>query len=325
MVAIGNLYANKIQTLQVAQMVKSGQIDESQLSLFSETTGISQGMLDGSCTDGADDGKISFGEGAKSFLKGAVKSLVPTSFGDFLKKAAIGVGCAALVAVTGGAATPFLIAGGAIAGGIQAGKGIYNASQARTDAEAKAAMEDVGGGTATVAMSVVAGKAYTKSTGNALIGKGSLSTYKNAAAQSVTNTKANFGKLTTSAKNAATKVKTDVKASFENFKTKAAEAKTTATKAAETTTSPFIEQPDGQLAFNLDDVSTPQYIEQPDGQFAFNMDDAVSVSDDSIIGSADSKADFNWNNTTSTTTTASKLKGFGNRLVHAAKSRIEYK
>lgn len=220
MVAIGNVYANKIQTLQVSQMVKSGQIDESQLSLFSETTGISQGMLDGSCTDGADDGKISFGEGAKSFLKGAVKSLVPTSFGDFLKKAAIGVGCAALVAVTGGAATPFLIAGGAIAGGIQAGKGIYNATQAKTDAEAKAAMEDVGGGATTIAASVVAGKAYTSSTGNALIGKGSLSTYKNAATQSAANVKTNFGNLTTSAKTAASNIKANVKSSFDNFKTK---------------------------------------------------------------------------------------------------------
>ena len=220
MVAIGNVYANKIQTLQVAQMVKSGQIDESQLSLFSETTGISQGMLDGSCTDGADDGKISFGEGAKSFLKGAVKSLIPTSFGDFLKKAAIGVGCAALVAVTGGAAAPFLIAGGAIAGGIQAGKGIYNATQARTDAEAKAAMEDVGGGATTIAASVVAGKAYTNATGNALIGKGSLSTYKNAATQSAANVKTNFGNLTSSAKTAASNIKANVKSSFDNFKTK---------------------------------------------------------------------------------------------------------
>lgn len=220
MVAISNLYANKIQTLQVAQMAKSGQIDETQLSLFSETTGISQGMLDGSCTDGADDGKISFDEGAKSFLKGAVKSLVPTSFGDFLKKAAIGVGCAALIAVTGGAATPFIIAGGAIAGGIQAGKGIYNATQAKTDAEAKAAMEDVGGGATTIAASVVAGKAYTSSTGNALIGKGSLSTYKNAATQSAANVKTNFGNLTTSAKTAASNIKANVKSSFDNFKTK---------------------------------------------------------------------------------------------------------
>lgn len=279
MVAIGNVYANKIQTLQVAQMVKSGQIDESQLSLFSETTGVSQGMLDGSCTDGADDGKISFGEGVKSFLKGAVKSLIPTSFGDFLKKAAIGVGCAALVAVTGGAAAPFLIAGGAIAGGIQAGKGIYNATQARTDAEAKAALEDVGGGATTIAASVVAGKAYTNATGNALIGKGSLSTYKNAATQSAANVKTNFGNLTSSAKTAASNIKTNVKNSFENFKANHNNSSTNANS-----TSPYIEQADGQLTFNLDDVSS----------------------------------------SANTTTNTAKIKGFGNKLVNSAKNKIKF-
>lgn len=280
MVAIGNVYANKVQTVQIQQMVKSGQIDESQLSLFSEATGVSQGILDGSCTDGADDGKISFGEGLKSFFKGAIKSLIPTSFGDFLKKAVIGVGCAALVAVTGGAATPFLIAGGAIAGGIQAGKGIYNATQAKTDAEAKAAFEDIGGGTTAIAASVVAGKAYTKATGNALIGEGSLSTYKNAATQSAANIKTNFGNLTASAKTTATNIKTNVKNSFENFKSNHTKSSANAN-------------------------STSPYIEQADGQLTFNFDDTVSSS-------------------ANTATKTGKIKGFGNRLVNSAKNKIKF-
>ena len=39
-----------------------------------------------------------------------------------------------------------------------------------------------------------------KATGNALIGKGSLATYKNAATQSVANVKTNFGNLTSALK-----------------------------------------------------------------------------------------------------------------------------
>lgn len=106
-----------------------------------------------------------------------------------------GVACAALIAVTGGAATPFIIAGGAVLGGVQVGKGIYNASQATTDDEKRAALEDIGGGAATIAMSVAAGKAYTNATGSSLT---SLSTYKNAASSSISNAQA-FMKLSPSA------------------------------------------------------------------------------------------------------------------------------
>ena len=133
--------------------------------------------------DGEDDGKLTFGETAKSLLKGAVKTV------------AGGIACAALIAVTGGAATPFIIAGGAILGGVQVGKGLYNASQATTDDAKRAALEDIGSGTATIAMSVAAGKAYSNATGSSLT---SLSTYKDAATNSINNANA-FMKLSPSA------------------------------------------------------------------------------------------------------------------------------
>ena len=209
MVAVNNLFTSRLQTIQQQQILKSGNINEQNISLFENTSGLTQGMVDGSCTDCYDDGKISFGEGVKSFFKGAVKSVTNmfSSPKNFLKTLAVGVGSAALIAVTGGAATPFLIAGGAIAGGVQVGKGIYDASQATTDAEKKQALENIGGGTATLAMSVAGAKSYAKTTGNALIGKGSLATYKNAASQSVANVKTNFGNLTSSIKSAPSALK----------------------------------------------------------------------------------------------------------------------
>ncbi len=210
MVAVNNLYESRIRLTTQQSLLRTGNVNESNISIFSNTEGLTQGMIDGTCTDGKDDGKIGVWEGIKSFAKGAVKSVTNmfSSPKNFIKTLAVGAAGAALIAVTGGAATPFLIAGGAIAGGIQAGKGIYQATQAETDAEKRAALENVGGGAATIAMSAAAGKSYTNATGNALIGKGSLSTYKNALNASKTNVAANFGKFTNSFKGSTTEATT---------------------------------------------------------------------------------------------------------------------
>ncbi len=210
MVAINNLYESRIRLTQQQSLLRTGNVNENNISIFSNTEGLTQGMIDGTCIDGKDDGKIGIGEGIKSIAKGAVKSVTNmfSSPENIVKTVATGVAGAALIAVTGGAATPFLIAGGAIAGGIQTGKGIYEATQAETDAEKRAALENVGGGAATLAMSAAAGKAYTNATGNALIGKGSLSTYKNALEASKTNVSANFGKFTSAFKGTTTEATT---------------------------------------------------------------------------------------------------------------------
>ena len=82
--------------------------------------------------DGKDDGKLTFGETVKSLFKGVVKSFTNmfSSPKNIAKTVIGGVACAALIAVTGGAATPFIIAGGAVLGGVQVGKGLYKIGRA---------------------------------------------------------------------------------------------------------------------------------------------------------------------------------------------------
>ena len=119
------------------------------------------------CTDGKDDGKISFKEGAISFLKG-IASPITNMFkspGNFIKSAAmIAVGTALCIA-TGGAAAPFLVALGVAGGGFQIAKGTIGIFKAKTDAEAKAALKNIGSGTGAVAASIVGAKAAARAGG----------------------------------------------------------------------------------------------------------------------------------------------------------------
>lgn len=263
MVAVNSLYQSRLNLLQQQQLLRSGNINESNISIFENTEGLTQGMLDGSCTDGKDDGKLGFGESVKSLAKGAIKSIIPSSPMGWVKAIAAGVGCAALIAVTGGAATPFLIAGGAALGAVQTGKGIYQASQATTDAEKKQALENIGGGVTTIAASALGAKAYTKATGNALIGKGSLTTYKNAATQSVANTKTNFGNLTASAKTAASNAKTKFGDFTSSAKSAASSAKSNAKSAYEKFTSSSKSNNQSKTNFSSQNAkatsATPEY------------------------------------------------------------------
>ncbi len=109
------------------------------------------------CTDGNDDGKISFKESAASFGKGLigiVKSVVKHPVATGLTIAA-GV---ALTVATGGAALPALVATGVTLGAAQIGVGIYKASTAETDGEAKQAFETIGNGTFAVTASALSAK-----------------------------------------------------------------------------------------------------------------------------------------------------------------------
>ncbi len=118
------------------------------------------------CTDGKDDGKISFKEGAASFGKGLigiVKSVIKHPIATGLTIAA----GTALTVATGGAALPFLVAGGVTLGAGQVGYGIYKASTADTDGEAKQAFENIGNGTFTIAASVFSSKAALKTASKA--------------------------------------------------------------------------------------------------------------------------------------------------------------
>ena len=194
MVAINNLSTTKL--LNTASLLNGARLynqntTTSNVSIFSSVSstgsnGSKVSSLFAAKQDGKDDGKLTVGETVKSLLKGAINSVTNmfSSPENIAKTAISTIACAALIAATGGAATPFIIAGGAILGGVKVGKGIYDASQATTDDAKRAALENIGNGAATIAMSVAAGKAYTKATGSSLT---SVSTYETAANKSIAN------------------------------------------------------------------------------------------------------------------------------------------
>ena len=124
------------------------------------------------CTDGKDDGVINgwqklkhFGKGIGNFFKGLIgfDKDGNWSAGRLLKNVAIGAGIAAVCVLTAGTAVPAIIAGAGVltaAGGIA--KSAYQANQAKTDAEARAAWEGLGSNTVALAASVVGAKATMK-------------------------------------------------------------------------------------------------------------------------------------------------------------------
>lgn len=114
--------------------------------------------------DGLDDGKISFKEKVKNFGKGIVapfKAMV-SSPKNIAITVATAAAAAGLIAVTGGAAAPVLVAAGLIGGGVQIGKGIYKQATAKTDAQAASAWQDMGSGTVTVGLSAAGAKSSLK-------------------------------------------------------------------------------------------------------------------------------------------------------------------
>lgn len=108
-------------------------------------------------TDGKDDGKISFGEAAKSFGKGLM-GIVKTAINHPIATTATIVAGVAITVATGGAALPILVAAGASVGVVQIGHGAYKAVTAKTDGEAKQAFETIGNGTFAVATSALSAK-----------------------------------------------------------------------------------------------------------------------------------------------------------------------
>lgn len=116
------------------------------------------------CDDGTDDGKLTFGSAACSFLKGAGKSLINTVKGIVTdpKKLLLTVATAAVCIAFPPAGVALGVAGAAmgackvIDGAVQA-YDIYH-DESRTDAEAKAAFEDMGAGTLQFGLSLVAVK-----------------------------------------------------------------------------------------------------------------------------------------------------------------------
>ena len=115
----------------------------------------------------ADDGKISFKEKIVNFGKGLIAPIksIFASPKNMAITAVTVAASAALIAVTGGAAAPVMVAAGLIGGGIQIGKGIYKQAKATTDDQAKQAWQQMGTGTFAVGASVAGAKSALKANG----------------------------------------------------------------------------------------------------------------------------------------------------------------
>lgn len=127
---------------------------------------------DNTCTDGKDDGKIGFFSAIGNAIQGVGKTIVNGVKGMFtnkegkfsLGKTLLTIGTAALCVAVPAVGVAACAVGG-VMGAVQVGKGIGKAVTAETDAEAKQAWEDIGGGTFGVAMSVVGVKSGMKAVG----------------------------------------------------------------------------------------------------------------------------------------------------------------
>lgn len=134
------------------------------------TTGNDYAARRDNTADGKDDGSIGFWGATKNMAKGVWNFLTSPfkndkgewSLGATLKSLAIAGLFIAGNALTGGALTPILLAGGAIMGVGGAVKAGYNIATAKTDAEAEAAWQSMGSSAATIAATVVGAKGYAK-------------------------------------------------------------------------------------------------------------------------------------------------------------------
>ncbi len=110
------------------------------------------------------DGKISLKEKVINFGKGIIRP-IKTMFSspkNIALTALSAVAAGGLIALTGGAAAPVMVAAGLLGGAFQIGKGIYRQIKAKTDDEARQAWQDMGSGTFTVGVSALGAKSALK-------------------------------------------------------------------------------------------------------------------------------------------------------------------
>lgn len=145
----------------------SGKINKDTLQKTTDVKPLAQnaqGEKSVTTSDGKDDGKISFKEKIKNFGEGLVKPIktIFSSPKNMIITAASIAGGAALIALTGGAAAPVMVAAGLVGGTVQVGKGIYKQVNAKTDNEARMAWQDMGSGTFTIGASAAGAKSSLK-------------------------------------------------------------------------------------------------------------------------------------------------------------------
>ena len=119
------------------------------------------------CKDGCDDGRISFSEKVSNFCNGVVSPIKnifasPKNMAVTALTVAAGAG---LIALTGGAAAPVMVALGVIGGGTQIVSGLYKQATATTDAQAAQAWNQMGTGTFTMGVSALGAKSALKTAG----------------------------------------------------------------------------------------------------------------------------------------------------------------
>ena len=183
------------------------------------------------CTDGKDDGKIGFFSAVGNAIEGVGKTIVNGVKGMFtgkdgkfsLGKTLLSIGTAALCIAFPAVGVAACVVGGTM-GAVQIGKGIYNAATATSDAEAKQAWEDIGGGAFTVGASVVGAKAGVKAVKTTAGPNSALASLDDAATMG--QKAAALGKdMITSTKNQAGKISNAATPYAQAAKIKYAEAK----------------------------------------------------------------------------------------------------
>lgn len=109
------------------------------------------------CTDGKDDGKLSFKESALCFGKGLI-GIVKSIKNHPIRTLAL-LGCGVGIGImTGGAALPIMVTAGSVVGAVSIVWGGYKAITANKDSEAKQAFETMGNGTFAIATSALGAK-----------------------------------------------------------------------------------------------------------------------------------------------------------------------
>ena len=174
MTAISNTYVNPYGNPQLdKQLAETMSSVQGQMSLFNGTTSSTNStnsmtreeyLESRGCTDGNNDGKIGFFSAIGNIFKGAAKMVVNT-VKDIVTNPAklLGAVATAALCVVFPPAGLVLAGIGIVSGGAKIASGVANAMGAKTDAEAKAAWQQVGEGGLTVGLSVAGAKASVKS------------------------------------------------------------------------------------------------------------------------------------------------------------------
>lgn len=117
--------------------------------------------------DKSSDGKFSLSQASKNFAKGLISPITGlfSSGKAFLTGVGMIAGSVALIAATGGAAAPVLVAAGLGMGVFQAGKAAVKIAKAKDGDDIEKAFFDVGGATSTIGLSLVGAKGSLKQAG----------------------------------------------------------------------------------------------------------------------------------------------------------------